>query len=256
MTSPWMEVGDRVFRRRYESLDLNVGLVITEDSLVVIDSRANHRQADELRADLAHLTHLPVSTLINTHFHWDHTFGNARFPEATIIGHERTRAALASRGERMKRDLIGSDWVPPEARPLFEEVVITPPEETFSAEMGITVGGRHLELRHLGRGHTDSDIVILVDDVVFAGDLVEEGAPPSFDDSYPREWVGTLDRLLSLVAGTVVPGHGDVVDGAFIRNQRNEISAAIASIELEAPEEGPYPPAVIESIALRIAPPH
>jgi hypothetical protein len=52
MTSPWQEVGDRIFRRRYPSLDLNIGLVITEESVVVIDSRANHRQADELRAEI------------------------------------------------------------------------------------------------------------------------------------------------------------------------------------------------------------
>lgn len=252
MTALWQEVGDRIFRRRYESLDLNIGLIITDESVVVIDSRANHRQADELRADLARLTRLPVSTLINTHFHWDHTFGNARFSEATLIGHERARSALVERGEQMKLELIASDWVPAEARPLFEEVVITPPEETFTIEMGLMVGGRHLELRHLGRGHTDSDIVILADDLVFAGDLVEEGAPPSFGDSHPREWVDTLDRLVPLVTGTVVPGHGDVVDVGFIRGQRDEIAAAIAALELGAPEEGPYPPAVMESISRRM----
>ena len=252
MTSPWQEVGDRIFRRRYPSLDLNIGLVITDESAVVIDSRANHRQADELRVEISGLTHLPVSTLINTHYHWDHTFGNARFGTATLIGHERTRIALAGRGEEMKRALVHSDWVSADTRPLFDEVVITPPEETFSEEMGIVVGGRHLELRHLGRGHTDSDIVILIDGVVFAGDLVEEGAPPSFADGYPPEWVTTLDRLIPLVSGTVVPGHGDVVDREFVERQRADMAAAIALVERREFDSGPYPAAVMESIAERL----
>jgi glyoxylase-like metal-dependent hydrolase (beta-lactamase superfamily II) len=92
----------------------------------------------------------------------------------------------------------------------------------------LEAGGRPVELRWCGRGHTDNDLVVVVPDagVVFAGDLVEEGAPPSFgEDAFPLEWPATLDRLLALAPPVVVPGHGDVVGHAFVRGQRDELAA-------------------------------
>ncbi len=243
-------MGDRIYRRRYESLDLNVGLVLGDDGAAVIDSRAHHRQADALRTEIEQLTRLPVTTLINTHYHWDHTFGNARFPEASIVGHVRTREALAERGDEMKQQLLEADWMPVEAKPDIEAVAITPPDVTFSQSMQLPVGGRLLDLRYLGLAHTDSDIVVMVDDVCFAGDLVEESAPPAFGDSFPREWGTTLGALEPLVSGAVVPGHGDVVDAAFVAAQREEIEGAVWS--LVSGEPAPYPDAVMRSIRDRL----
>jgi glyoxylase-like metal-dependent hydrolase (beta-lactamase superfamily II) len=64
--------------------------------------------------------------------------------------------------------------------------------------------------------------------VVFAGDLVEHGAPPDFGDAFPLAWPATVDALLSLGAATVVPGHGGPVGEAFVRGQRDELSAVAA----------------------------
>jgi glyoxylase-like metal-dependent hydrolase (beta-lactamase superfamily II) len=64
--------------------------------------------------------------------------------------------------------------------------------------------------------------------VAFAGDLVEEGAPPSFGDAFPLAWPATVGRLLDLAATTVVPGHGDVVGRDFVRRQRAELAAMAA----------------------------
>ena len=79
-------------------------------------------------------------------------------------------------------------------------------------------GGRRLELRWLGRGHTDNDLVVRVPDasVLFAGDLLENGATPYFGDGYPIDWPATATALRALVAGPVVPGHGDVAGLAFV----------------------------------------
>lgn len=218
------EIGDRVFRRRYESLDLNIGVVVGEDEVLVIDTRASHRQADELRAELAALTALPVRHLVNTHWHWDHVWGNARFPEGTITGHANCLPALIERGEEARRDVLA--WMPDEHHPAVLEVEIVPPSETLTAMRDIVVGGRTVELRHHGRGHTDADLVIHVPDagVTFMGDLIEEGAPPSFGDSYPLEWPITLDVILPTLQSVVVPGHGDVVDRAFVESQRDELA--------------------------------
>jgi glyoxylase-like metal-dependent hydrolase (beta-lactamase superfamily II) len=247
VSSPWDEVGDGLFRRRYVKLDQNIGAVVTEVGLIVIDSRADYVDADELRTDLARLSGRPIGWLVNTHMHWDHTFGNARFPEAEIVGHRRCREQLIEHGEEMRRRLMEA----PDTAARFEEVAITPPHVTFEGALSLHVGGREIRLAHLGRGHTDSDIVIVVDDVCFAGDLVEEGAPPSFGDAHPREWVATLDRLVPMITGPVVPGHGGVVDAGFVRDQRSEIQSAVDAAEQGRP--GPYPGAVMETIRRRLA---
>lgn len=78
------ELGEGVFRRRYEALDLNIGVVIGEDGVLVVDTRASHSQADQFKKELSSLTDLPVRWVINTHWHWDHTFGNSRFPDVDL----------------------------------------------------------------------------------------------------------------------------------------------------------------------------
>jgi glyoxylase-like metal-dependent hydrolase (beta-lactamase superfamily II) len=223
----WQELGDGIFRQRYESLDLNVGLILSEAAALVIDSRATHGQAEELREDIRSLTSLPVTHLVNTHHHWDHTFGNAAFA-CEIVGHERCRSTLIERGEAMRQTLLDADWIPAEAKPHFQAVVITAPEVTFETSLTLTLGARPVTLTHLGRGHTDNDIIIEVDAVLFAGDLVEEGAPPQFGDAFPADWLETLSQLIARAPGTIVPGHGDVVGVGFVETQREQIARAIA----------------------------
>jgi glyoxylase-like metal-dependent hydrolase (beta-lactamase superfamily II) len=103
----------------------------------------------------------------------------------------------------------------------IHQVVIDPPEHTFEQEATVGVGDRLVQLRYLGRGHTDTDIVLVVPDadVLFGGDLVEEGSPPSFGDSFPLEWPGAVERILPLVTGAVVPGHGAIGDRSFVEDQ-------------------------------------
>jgi glyoxylase-like metal-dependent hydrolase (beta-lactamase superfamily II) len=122
----------------------------------------------------------------------------------------------------------------------------------------LSLGDRVVQFHHLGRGHTDNDAIAVIPDagVVFAGDLVEESAPPGFQDSFPLEWPATLAAVLGHVSGPVVPGHGAVVDGAFAVTQQEEI-AEIARLAREhhaagaTPAEaaglgGPYPQQTLE----------
>ena len=93
----------------------------------------------------------------------------------------------------------------------LREVVVDPPDRTFEEQAVVDVGDRQVELRYLGRGHTDHDAIVLVPGtgVMFAGDLLENGAVPSFGDSYPLDWPATVDGLTPLVERIAVPGHGD-----------------------------------------------
>jgi glyoxylase-like metal-dependent hydrolase (beta-lactamase superfamily II) len=206
----WLEVADRVFVRRYGFFDQSIGAVIGSDGVLVVDTRATHAQADELQRDLRTLTPLPVSAVVNTHHHYDHTFGNARFRSVPIWAHDRCAELLRTdaEAERMRRHAI--DELPDMSAELAA-VEITPPTDTFDETATLDLGDRPVELRYLGRGHTDNDIVALVPDagVLFAGDLLENDAPPSFGDAYPVAWAETVgERLLPLVRDVVVPGHG------------------------------------------------
>lgn len=242
----WIEVADDVFCMRYEPLDQTIGAIRTGEGLVVIDSRSHRVHAEELLDHLSLLDPHGPSTLINTHHHWDHTFGNAQFVDGPIIGHERARRRLVDDGAEMIRALVDADWVPAEMSRLIGEVEITPPTLTFTDRLTLHIGDRPIDLRYLGMGHTDNDIVIIVDGVVFAGDLIEVGGPPAFGDSYPRAWVDTLGTVASLCNGPVVPGHGDVVDRAFVEQQRDDIARAVAG-------ETIYPAETMADIEDRLA---
>jgi glyoxylase-like metal-dependent hydrolase (beta-lactamase superfamily II) len=102
-----------------------------------------------------------------------------------------------------------------------------PPERVFEEEAILDAGGRRIVLRYLGRAHTDNDIVALVPDagVLFAGDVLENGAPPWFGDGFPLDWPETASRLHELVTGVVVPGHGDPSDRRFVEDQLEAVTA-------------------------------
>lgn len=246
MTSIWHEVGDRVWVRRYEWLDQTIGIIGGADGLVVIDTRATHDLADELRDELRQLPGAVVA-VVNTHGHWDHAFGNARFLPTPIWGHVRCASMITERGEEMRARLM-LDY-PGEP---FGAVELAPPTELLEDSALLELGDRQVELRYLGRGHTDNDVVIMVPDasVLFAGDLLENAPAPGFRDSFPLAWVDTGLALLELVDGVVVPGHGDPFDGAFAARQVAELTvladltreAASGAIGLdEAIRRSPFP---------------
>jgi len=221
VTSVWREVGDRTWVRRYEALDQTIGAIGGEAGLVVIDTRANHPLADELREELKQLPGA-LAAVVNTHGHWDHAFGNARFLPTPIWGHERCAVMILERGEPMRTRLMRDYPGEP-----FAEVELTPPTDLFTESATLDLGDRQVELRFLGRGHTDNDVVVMVPDasVLFAGDLLENAPAPGFGDSYPLAWADTGRVLLGLVDGTVVPGHGDPFDRAFAERQVSELGA-------------------------------
>jgi glyoxylase-like metal-dependent hydrolase (beta-lactamase superfamily II) len=224
--SDWSEIGDRVFVKRYEFYDQNIGVVLGDEAALVIDTRLSHRQANETIADLRALTPLPVRVVVNTHGHSDHAFGNHRFRPATIWGHVGCVTMIESTGERQRAAAAAAM---PDLAAELAEVVLDPPDRTFeeTATVEIEPGGRSVELTYLGRGHTDNDIVVAVPDanVLFAGDLLEADATPFFGDSFPLDWPATVERLVELATGVVVPGHGTVGDRGFAVRQMTEFRA-------------------------------
>jgi glyoxylase-like metal-dependent hydrolase (beta-lactamase superfamily II) len=231
------EVADRIWVARYDWFDVNVTLIGGARGLLAVDTHASARAARAVIEDVRRLGAGEVVGVVNTHEHFDHTFGNAEFRTAygaiPIHAHETAAERTVAAGDRIKT-LYDADPDDPHRHEVLETAVV-PADHPFSSAVALDLGDRWVELVHPGRGHTAGDLVVRVPDadVLLAGDLVEESGPPGLgDDSYPLEWPLSLDIVLGLTtAGSVVvPGHGAPVDRDFVEEQRNTIGIVAETI--------------------------
>lgn len=227
----WREVAPGVHVRRHEELNLNCGLVVGEQRALVIDTRSFHAQGRELLESVRAITDREI-VVVNTHAHYDHCFGNAAFRDSQIYAHSGAADDLRRTGEHQRRQVVehlrGTDR-DHLARDV-EDTEIVLPFYLVEDDTVLDLGDRTAALLYAGRGHTNHDLAVAVPDagVVFAGDLVEEGADPAMEDAYPMEWAPTLDALMDKPAAelsdTWVPGHGKVVDRAFVEAQSEQLA--------------------------------
>lgn len=231
------EIADRVWLARYAWWDVNVTLVGGADGLVLVDTHASARAAREVVEDVHRLGVGPVTRIVNTHEHFDHTFGNAElraaYGDVPIHATQTAAARTLASGERAKRR-YGADPEDPRAAEILATPVVAA-DTTFSSVAALDLGDRIVELAHPGRGHTAGDLVVRVPDadVVLAGDLLEESGPPVYgEDSFPLEWPATVDVVLGLLtpASVVVPGHGVPVDRAWVEQQRHDLAQVAANL--------------------------
>jgi len=249
----WVEVADEVYQRRYDPHDVSVCVVRGAHGLLVVDTRSSHREADEIIADLAALGPRPVRWVVNTHAHFDHSFGNFHFGpgsaiDVPIYGHERVPEHL----DTYERPMLAR-WIADGAEPIedWRAVVITPPTELVCERTSLDLGGRVVELRHLGRGHTDNDLLVHVPDAAtwLVGDLIEESGPPMYGSgSFPLDWPQTVASLCNLLesGATLVPGHGAPVDAAFAALQQADLQA-VADLVTELHAAGVPPERAVEA---------
>jgi glyoxylase-like metal-dependent hydrolase (beta-lactamase superfamily II) len=231
------EVADRVWVARQEWYDLNVCLVSGSSGLLVVDTQGSARAARQIVEEVRELGLGEVTAVVNTHEHFDHTFGNGAFREAygeiPIHAHEVAAAQTLEAGEWIK-ERFQPEWDDPHRDEVLETEIV-PADHTFSSVHVLDLGDRQVELAHPGRGHTAGEAVVRVPDadIVLAGDLVEESGPPAYgSDCHPLEWPGTLDVVINLVSRdtVVVPGHGALVDRDFVEQQRQDIAITAQTI--------------------------
>lgn len=180
----------------------NAGWVSDGGSTLLVDTAATLRRARALGETLAASGAPQPSTLVNTHHHGDHTYGNALFaPRATVIGHEACRRETLAAGRQLH-----AIW--PEVD--FGDVDVTAPSLTFRDELTLHVGEIEVRLLHPGVAHTTGDTVVWLPEqgVVFTGDIVFHGGTPFVPMGSVGGSLRALDRLRALEARTVVPGHG------------------------------------------------
>ncbi len=204
--SLWWVVGHLTHTRLTESVHMyagvggNVGALITSEGVVVVDTMLSVRQGDAIRRAVRELTDQPIVTVLNTHYHWDHTHGNPAFPVGTkvvstakTLQHLRERDAAYWRG-RPAQDLL--------------------PNDTFDGgTKEMHLGGKTIRMYYFGRGHTDGDMVVLFveDRILHTGDLFFNEHFPNIDleaGGSVRQWPATLDKVIALPFDVVIPGHG------------------------------------------------
>ena len=232
----WQELRPGIYRAVAEPESVNLGLVVGTQAALLIDTGSSPAQGRAVRESVASLTDRPLVAVVVTHWHYDHAFGLAAFAHLDSVGHESVPDRLASAAAAAEAGRLGVA-VGDLAAPTRGVVVAT----------AFDLGDRRVEVAHVGRGHTDGDLIVVVPgaDVVFAGDLIESAGPPSFGpDSVPNEWAGTLDGLVGLMTERTlaVPGHGDPVDRAFVFRQRGEVAAqAAGQTPVVLPNRPPLP---------------
>ncbi|MEU6999914.1 MBL fold metallo-hydrolase [Nonomuraea sp. NPDC046570] len=184
----------------------NTGFLAGRRGVISVDACSTERRTLAYREAIARVTDRPVTTLINTHHHGDHTFGNYLFPEATIVGHERTREQILADGIPDYRDLA---WTPVEWGPL--EAV--PPFLTYTDSVTVHSDELRCEVRHLGLpAHTSNDSIVWIPErrLLFSGDLIFNGGTPFMLMGSVTGAIEALEALRALGAETIVPGHGAV----------------------------------------------
>ena len=190
-----------------DGVDSNTTFIITKEGVIVIDTRPTPTEARKVLAEIRKLTALPIVYTINTHYHGDHTFGNQVFKNSkTIIAHKNVRNKLIKSGQE-HLSLFKTFGLPG-----IDEVEITPPNIIYEKEMEIWLGGYRLQLLYHGKGHTDGDTIIYIDQLrtVITGDLVFNKKIPYMADSYIDDWIGSLKYIELLKNETVIPGHGPI----------------------------------------------
>ncbi|MEU9984406.1 MBL fold metallo-hydrolase [Streptomyces sp. NPDC050856] len=228
----WERLGDGVGRRRLPVWDATTALVAGERGALLFDTGATLREGAEIRAQAQRLlggrrvTHVALS-----HPHFDHVLGTAAFAGAEVYGAVGVDALLSRERDALRVDAVRHGVAEPDAVEATDVLVV--PHHLVCGGWTVELGGRQVLLSDAGPGHSGHDLALLVPGgngsraVVFCGDLVEEsGDPQAGPDAVPSRWPAALDRLLELGGedALYVPGHGAVVDAAFVRAQRDELA--------------------------------
>jgi cyclase len=226
-------------------VNCNAAIVILGDGVLVVDTHSKPSAARALIEQIKKLTPKPVRYVVNTHFHWDHYQGNEAYPSSwpagiEIISSEATRNNIQRLGiPRIKTEIVTMpqeiaglksdlEKAPADQKSAIQENIrqaeayfgelklmqVTLPTMTFDRSLILRRGARTVEILWLGRAHTDGDVFVFLpnEKVLVTGDALH-GWTPFMGDSYPYDWIQTLDAAEKLNFDSVLGGHGDVMHG-------------------------------------------
>ena len=221
--------------------DPNTGVIIGDDAVMVIDTRATPAMAEDVIRHVRRVTDKPIKYLLLSHYHAVRVMGASAYKAPYTIASQGTLELIAERGQqdfdsevqRFPRLFRSVEGVPG----------LTWPNLVFDRSLTLWMGKTEVQIKHVGKGHSKGDTIAFLpkEKVLFSGDLVEEGAAPYCGDAYFKEWPETLERLRRFGAERLVPGRGDAMMSAaaadraisatadFLRDMRREVEAGVKS---------------------------
>ena len=189
--------------------DPNTGVIVGDDSVMVIDTQATPAMAQDVIRRIREVTDKPIKYVVLSHYHAVRVLGASAYQPEHIIASQDTYDLIVERGEQDKASEIGR------FPRLFQNVETVPagltwPTITFTGKMTLWLGKLEVQLLQVGRGHTKGDTIAWLPQqkILFSGDLVEFDATPYAGDAYFKDWPHTLDRLAALEPKALVPGRG------------------------------------------------
>ena len=198
--------------------DPNSGVIIGDESVMVIEAQATPRLAEKVIENIRSVTDKPISHLVLTHYHAVRVLGASAYNAPQIIMSEAARGMVAERGQedwdsefqRFPRLFEGHESIPG----------LTWPTTTFNRKMTVYLGNRRVDLMQVGRAHTAGDVVIHVPDenVMFTGDIVEYHSACYCGDGYFGDWGNTLENIRAFDLAAIAPGRGDALIGSELVN--------------------------------------
>lgn len=235
----------------------NSTFIIGDRDVIVVDTGLSRSGGEAILVGLRKVTDKPVSTVINTHWHGDHIFGNQvfrnAFPSARFIAHTETRAGIisgeveyrdvnrpktgarinelkakASRSDEENRELARAEL----QMDVWQGDYVLP-DVLVDRRLTLMQDARTIEILHLGLANTKGDLVIHLpaDRLAISGDMAITPIPFAFFSS-PRSWIDTLDRLAALDVATIVPGHGEPQSGTqFIRDLQAMLKSVVDQVD-------------------------
>src|SRR5690606_7232950 len=209
--------------------DPNTGVIIGDDSVMIVDAQATPRLAGKVIEKIRSVTDKPIDYVVLSHYHAVRVLGASAYGASEIIMSEVARAQVAERGRedwdsefgRFPRLFQGHESIPG----------LTWPTLTFSDRMTLYLGRRRVDLMFLGRAHTAGDIVAHVPDenVMFTGDIVEYRSACYCGDGHFGDWPGTLERIRGFAPDAIAPGRGDALVGRAKVNEALDNTADFVS---------------------------
>jgi glyoxylase-like metal-dependent hydrolase (beta-lactamase superfamily II) len=219
--------------------DPNTGVIIGEDGVMVIDTRATPVMAQDVIRHVKTVTEKPIKYVLLTHYHAVRVMGASAYRAPYIIASQGTLELIKERGQQ---DFDSEVQRFPR---LFRSVESVPgltwPNLVFDHSLTLWMGKTEVQIKHIGKGHSKGDAIAWMakEQVLFSGDLVEESATPYCGDAYFREWPETLERLRAFKAEKLVPGRGEAMMNAaasdkaiaataeFLRDMRGRVEAGV-----------------------------
>ncbi len=231
------ELADGLYAYTAEG-DPNTGVIIGDDSVMVIDTQATPIMARDVISKIRGVTDKPIKYVVMSHYHAVRVLGATGYEPEEIISSQDTYDLIVERGEqdykseleRFPRLFSGVESVPG----------LTWPTMTFKGEMSVWMGQREVRLMQLGRGHTKGDTVAWLpkEKVLYSGDLVEYGATPYTGDAYLTDWPQTLERVATLDPVALVPGRGDALTSREMCHEAIEGTRAFLRSMFESVKQG------------------